>query len=620
MKKTVDRILQRLEELISQGTWEQLESDQIEIKPVPATGGEWGNIHQTVNAFLNTRGGIVILGIKEEERPVKRYVLTGYRPDAEPNIKDIRKAFTDRRNHAVDVADCLPITELRDFMTQRVAAIYVDELPADRKFVFYRGDAFKRSLTGDHRLKEAEISAQEEYREDVLQARELTPVTGTALDDLDVDKLNEYLQLLNRQVKIETMKADIASAMPFLTRKAFVVADKVTTLGMLVCGRHPEDCLQFRCRVHGYVDAPHLVVQDKQVLSSNILPLMEGSVAFVLRNIQVGVAAAGGGTAESQYPEELIRETVNNALAHRDYSIDKYVTITIKPGEHIEIRNPGTFRRHLLIEHPNHEMPLRRIIPEARPRNPKLASVLMVYNKWEGRGIGMATMVNLCLQNRTDLPYYRIYSENELALFLCCGELLDARMEQLFHAFEGYIEGKLNGGSLTEAQRLVLAYIIKSEQANNLLRYTITLTPDNNHFDELHGLEKADLIFKHSLSVPLHPVYMADRILVSREYSASLREMFGEGFDYLSPFSRDVLGMAYRFAMYSKAKTVSAKQVGFALWDEAGNQRSDIRGFDAFYRKVRYAINRLESAGFIRRKGEKLPYVLNERFKSENLI
>lgn len=388
MKKTVDRVLQRLEELITAGGWEQLESDQIEIKPVPATGNEWTNIHQSVNAFLNTRGGIVLLGIKEVEKPAKSYVLTGYRADAEPNIKTIGRAFKDHRGHSVDVTDALPVTELRDFMKQRVAVLYVDELPADRKFVFYKGDAFKRILTGDHRLTEPEIASQEEYREGVLQARELTAVAGANPDDLDVDKLNEYLQLLNRQVKIETIKADIAAAMPFLTRKAFVVDGKVTTLGMLVCGRHPEDSLQFRCRVHGYVDAPHLVAQDKQVLTGNILPLMEGSVAFVLRNIQVGVAATGGGTAESQYPEELIRETVNNALAHRDYSIDKYVTITIKPGEHIEIRNPGTFRRHLLIEHPNHEIPLRRIIPEARPRNPKLASVLMVSTNGRAEGLG----------------------------------------------------------------------------------------------------------------------------------------------------------------------------------------------------------------------------------------
>jgi hypothetical protein len=193
-------------------------------------------------------------------------------------------------------------------------------------------------------------------------------------------------------------------------------------------------------------------------------------------------------------------------------------------------------------------------------------------------------------------------------------------MEQLFQAFEGHIEAKLDGKALTESQKLVLSYIIKSELANDRLRYTIALTPDNNHFDELRGLEKAGLIFQHPLGDPLHPIFMADRVLMSRTYSAQLRELFGAAFDGLSPFEQDILTMAYRFVQYSKAQTVRAKQVGFALWDAAEKRRSDIRGFDTFYRKVRYIFNRLEKAGFLRRKGDKPPYVLNKGFRGDNLL
>jgi len=85
---------------------------------------------------------------------------------------------------------------------------------------------------------------------------------------------------------------------------------------------------------------------------------------------------------------------VNNALAHRDYSLDRQVILAIKPGKHIAIRNPGTFRKRLLIEAPADPIPMLRILPEAKPRNPKLADVLRVYRKWEGRGIGMATLVS----------------------------------------------------------------------------------------------------------------------------------------------------------------------------------------------------------------------------------
>lgn len=621
MRRTVDRLLERLEPLIRAGAFEELESDGIEIKPVPSTGGEWRSIYETVNAFLNTRGGVLLLGVKEEqEGGTRRYVFSGYRAEVEPKLKELGRLFTDRQGRALDLTALFPPPEVRPFMDGQVAAVFVDELAADQKYCFLNGTAYRRILIGDHRLSDAEISSQEEYKEDVLQARELMPVASATPEDLDIDQLNEYIQLLNRQVKVETMKPDIATAMSFLARKAFVKDGQVTTLGMLVCGRHPEDHLQFRCRVHGYVEAPQVVVQDKQVISGNILPIMEAANAFVMRNIPVGVSLEEGGTATPQYPQALIRETVNNALAHRDYSIDKYVSITIKPGSHIEIRNPGAFRKHLVIEDVDAAIPVRRIVPEARPRNPKLAMVLMVFNKWEGKGIGMATMVDLCLQNLVDLPFYRFYSASDIGLFLNTGQLVDDRMEGLFLSFDRYIEDRLEGRTLTEQQKRVLAYLIKSEWANIHLRYTVLLTPDNNHFNEISFLEQRGLIAKHPGSTSLHPVYIADRLLLKRDHIPELREIYGTAFDQLREFNKELLSIVYRFNRYSKTPYPSARQASLALWFQSHIEVGNIKKFDGFLRKARSAFNSMEKAGFVRRMEEKPRYCINEDYRAQHLL
>ena len=620
MRSAIDDILRDLAELVRQGRFEELESDTLEIKPVPAEGLQWREVHKSVNAFLNTRSGIIILGIKEEgQGTTRRYVFVGYQSYAEDKIKELVGIFTDKEKRKLTLTENFPRPEIRAFLDGRIALIFVDELPADKKYCFYNGDAYKRVLTGDHRLTDQEIEAQEEFKQEMWQARELQAVPGATLADLDLDKLNDYIQLLNRTVRIETIKADMDAALPFLERKCFLRDGVVTTLGILVCGSYPGDHLGFRCQLHGYVDIASAIAQDKQDFSDNVLPLMEEGLAYTMRNIQVGVAAASGGSAVPQYPERLLREIINNALAHRDYSLNRQVILAIKPGAHISISNPGSFRRNLLIETRDCPVQTLRILPEAKPRNPRLADVLRVYQKWEGRGIGMATLVNFCLQDEIDLPYYRLH-QDEVRLFVCAGHLVDSTMERLFASFDAFVLGKLSGSELTRTQKLVLAYIIKSEWANSLERHTILLTADNNHYSEIRTLEAAGLIEKHPNSPPLYPIYLAVRELMKENYAAELRAMFGETYDSLNPIAKDCLNSVYRHQYYSTSKALSAKQAARFLWALQGQRDDDIRGFDNFYRKVRYAFNRLTDNAFLIKQSKGSGYSLNENYLQTHLV
>lgn len=610
MARYIDTVLEKLETLVAQGRFEELESDTIEIKPVPPSGGEWKERCKSVNSFLNTRGGILILGVKESGTGHNRkYEFSGWQPHAESKVKEFPKLFTSKAGEGINLTDAFPSFELKPFRTGQVCLVFVDELSADQKFVFFEGTAYKRILTGDHKITDSEVQSQEEYKEEVKTARELIPVEGATLQSIDLDKLNDYITQLNQPVKVETIKADLGMARPFLERKCFIKDDKVTTLGMLVCGQHPADHLGFRCHVHGYVDMPQSVAQDKQDFVNNILPLLEHSFAYVLRNIRVGISSTGGGSATPEYPEELIRETINNALAHRDYSINKQVIVAIKPNTHISIKNPGAFRPNLLVEGEEGGIPIRRILPEAKPRNPKLADVLRVYRKWEGRGIGMATLTNLCLSNKIDLPYYRFGTE-EVTLYLRAGKLLDDHMDRLFESYDAYILKRTGGKALTLEQQLVLAYLIKSEQANQRYHYTVSLTPDNNHFDQILTLEKAGLITKHSARNPNYPVYVADRTLLRSDYLDELNTRFAGHMHLVNDFGKEILSVIYRFTNYSTQRAVSAKQVAYYMWYSSGEHPGDIKAFDSHYRQVRRRVIQLRDKGFLRKDG--IRYLLAE--------
>lgn len=613
--REVDKVLNLIEDSIRSGIYKPVETEVIELKPTPPSLKESKSLLESVCAFLNTNGGILIVGIKENNNvSPKTYQVKGYNENFESVLSEIGRCFTDGEFNPVDIREFIVNHEIKDFMGDRVCVIYIDKLPDDLKYVFFEKVAYKRILTGDHKISDTQIKAQEEFKEEIKNSRELEIVKNTSFEDFDLDKLNSYIHLLNRETKVETIKATIDDAKAFLTRKKFVVGKEITTLGMLVCGSYVKDFLGWRCQVDGFVDTPYEVAQDKKSIVDNVIPLMEQSLGYILKNIQVGVSIEKGGTSKPEYPEQLLRETINNALAHRDYSIEKYVSINIKPNEHIEIRNPGSFKKALLIEDLESEVPIRRLIPDSKPRNPKLADVLKVFDKWEGKSRGMSNLVNECLNNKIDLPFYRFHSKDELSLLIKKGKLLDEKMEALLITYGGYIQRKLNGEELNFDQKVVLSYFYKSEIENRNDRYTILLTKDNNHLAAINSLEKSGLIFKHSSSNTLYPVYIIDRELFKADFIDELRKLFGADYDALNKEERDILACIYEFNNYSTDPHPSANMIGNTLWNKAG-KANILSGFEDFKRKVRYSVNKMEKRKIIKKVLNKSLYQINSTFQ-----
>lgn len=80
------------------------------------------------------------------------------------------------------------------------------------------------------------------------------------------------------------------------------------------------------------------------------------------------------------------------------------------------------------------------------------------------------------------------------------------------------------------------------------------------------------------------------------------------------PLSGRCLNVLWRYGRFASAGAATAKKAAFSLWYEDHGETQDIREFDRFYRKVRYAFNKLERGGYIARRGAR-GFVLNRVVK-----
>ena len=92
--KKIDKVLDRIEDCIINNRYESVETEVIELKPTPPHLAGAKSLLQSVCAFMNTNGGILILGIRENNNVTpKNYEVKGYKEDSENVIKSFGKQF-----------------------------------------------------------------------------------------------------------------------------------------------------------------------------------------------------------------------------------------------------------------------------------------------------------------------------------------------------------------------------------------------------------------------------------------------------------------------------------------------------------------------------------------------
>lgn len=319
-------------------------SDLLDVEVKAAAGGFPKSVIESLSAFANTEGGLILLGIAEDQ------AFSAADVDAPKLASDLAATCAEGLDPQL-----WPEIDIVRIDSKSVVAARIEELPADRKpcFVKSRGmerGSYRRSHDGDRLLTSYEVHILVSSRGQPLE--DTAPVDAADVDDLDnglVDALIARLRSTRGRVFADETPEAILRMVGATTESDG--ATRPTLAGLLALGRYPQ---QYHPQLNvTFVAFPSTTGEpladgtrflDNQSVDGPIPVMVAEILAVLRRNMKRRSIVVGLGRDDVwEYPEEALRELITNALVHRDYHAmarGTQVRVEMYP-DRLEIVNPG---------------------------------------------------------------------------------------------------------------------------------------------------------------------------------------------------------------------------------------------------------------------------------------
>ena len=378
---------ERLKEVIANGENSSVEFKQDNIRPE--------QLAKEIVAMANFQGGMILLGVDDTGN------ITGItRSKLEEWIMD---SVIGRHVHPVIIPH---YQEIKLENEKRVAVISISPGTAkpyvlrhnDREDVYIRMGSTSRLATREQIIRLFDAGG--------LLHTETLPVSGTGLKALDMARLENYLSDILGEYNLpvsETEWFERLDGLGFMTTDA--IGNIVCTIaGTVLFGIKPRrflkqaglrvmvfdaDDKQYQALLDVILDAPMVgrwnfdaakTLVDEGIIEKFIHTL-EPFITIEDDSIDPKTLTRG---KKWLYPIEAIRETVLNALVHRDWTRAVDIEIT-RYVDRLEVISPGAL--------PN-SMDLEKMKAGRRtPRNALILEVLRDYGYVDARGMGVRTKI-----------------------------------------------------------------------------------------------------------------------------------------------------------------------------------------------------------------------------------
>lgn len=338
MNESLDEIIARLRRQGSDDAHVEVKSSESKLT---------SDIWDTVSAFANTDGGLIILGVSEADgfKPVKRFALEQVRDQFVEGIGDggndgVRltnpPAYGLRRDR-IEGSEVLVITVAENPIGLKPSFVKAKGLP---------GGAFRRVDDKNIKLTSTEVFELQQSLTTSKADAEIVPDADEG--DLDSGILND---LLSRMAPSKALHG-ASTRREKLTR--LNITDKhghIRLAGLLTTGVYPQQFvprLLIDVAVHPGTEKslPGVGARftDRRECTGPLADAIDEAIGTVLRNLRTYSVVEGSGRRDvPEIPVEVLREGIANAVLHREYAeIFKGQPVTVDVfSDRIEITNPG---------------------------------------------------------------------------------------------------------------------------------------------------------------------------------------------------------------------------------------------------------------------------------------
>ena len=381
------------------------------------SGDGGGDVISYISAIANMQGGSLVIGIQDQT-----HAIIGIQEFAGYTIEDIR--FRINGNITNLNVDKFSVQEFTTSDTNKVVWIFHIPKHQFRLPVYAHKKTWQRIDDNLVEMTKARLDAileQVQVNEDWSKGI----IPEASLEDLDLEAMKKArIEFKKRNPKYSD-EIDNWNDLDFLNKAKLTIKGKITRTALILLGKdESEHYLGSSVKIRWNLKTIDNQDKDFEIFSIPFI-LSVDEVYKKIRNLKYRYLRDG-----TLFPDEvlryepfIIRESLNNAIAHQDYSKGARINVVEFEDDHLVFSNYGSFLPKSV------EDVVLNDTPEEVYRNPFLVEAMKNLDMIETQGGGIRKIFNYQKQRFFPLPNYN-FEDNKVKVTIT-GKILDENFAKI---------------------------------------------------------------------------------------------------------------------------------------------------------------------------------------------